>query len=219
MTPAKPLVATRGARIRVLCVDHHPIILAGIAATLTLDPRLDIVGLVDDMSEALLQLERLRPDIVLTELGMPEFPGLDAIHAFKRVAPRTRVIVLTSEGEGWSVRQALAAGAAGFLLKSRSIAEIGDSIQAAFSGDQLPDPSTARDFDSGEQDRCPLDTPEIEALRLLAKGTRTVEVARALHVDLAEARAIILSAIGKLGVASRTQAVMLAKANGLLGER
>ena len=219
LTPSKPLGAARGARIRVLCVDHHPIILAGIAATLKLDPRLEIVGLVDDMSEALLQIKHLQPDIVLTELGMPAFPGVEAVHAFTRIAPKARVIVLTSEGEGWGMRQALAAGAVGFLLKSRSIAEIGDSIQAAFSGDHVPNPSIARNFDAGKRDRGPLDTPEIEALRLLAKGTRTVEVARALHVDLAEARAIILSAIDKLGVTSRTQAVMLAKANGLLGVR
>ena len=218
LTSSKPLAAARNTRIRVLCVDHHPIILAGIAATLKLDLRLEIVGLIEGVTEALLQFERLRPDIVLTELGMPGFPGVDTVHAFMRIHSAARVIVLTGEGEGWSIRQALAAGAVGFLLKSRSIEEIGDSIEAAFLGRHVLDPMIAHDVAAQLQDRDLLNAPEIEALRLLATGTRTVDVARSLHIDLGEARAIISSAIRKLGVANRTQAVMLAKANGLLGD-
>ena len=143
---------------------------------------------------------------------------MDAVHAFMRIDPAARVIVLTSEGDGWSVRQALAAGAVGFVLKSRSIEEIGNSIEAAFSGEYVLDPTIAQDVEPKSQDRGMLNAPEIEALRLLSKGKRTPDVARSLQIDLVEARAIISRAVSKLGAANRTQAVMLAKVNGLLGD-
>jgi DNA-binding NarL/FixJ family response regulator len=204
------------ARIRVLCVDHHPIILAGISAKLSLDPRLEVVGLVGGMIEAQREFERLRPDIVLTELGLPGFPGADPVRAFRRIDPEARVLVLTTSGTDQSLHAALEAGAAGFLLKARSIEEIGDAIDKCFSGAQVLDPEVAPADTMPAGDA--LVAPEIEALQMLARGTRTSELARSLQLDLTMARAVILSAVGKLGAENRTQAVMLAKARGLIGE-
>ncbi len=218
MTSSKIPGARESARIRVLCVDHHQIILAGIAATLKSDSRVEIVGLVDGMPEALQEFVRLRPDIVLTELSMPDFPGVEPVRAFVRIDPLARVVVLTSAAEDARISQALEAGAAGFLLKSRSVGEIGDSIEAVFSGARVLDPGITRDVGTAVHRQVTLDAPEIEALRLLAKGTRTLEVARSLHIDLAGTRALLSSAVRKLGATNRTHAVMLAKERGLIDE-
>jgi NarL family two-component system response regulator LiaR len=210
-------------RIRVLIVDDHEVVRRGLRAFLALDPALDVVGDAADGTQAVRLAHRLRPDVVLMDLVMSELDGLAATEAIHRELPETKVLVLTSMLEDASVREAVRAGAIGYLLKDTRAPELRQAIKAAAEGQvQLSSSAAAglmREVVAPERPET-LSKRELDVLRLLARGLANKQISRHLGIAEKTVKTHVSSILGKLGVQSRTQAALYAGRIGLvpLGE-
>jgi NarL family two-component system response regulator LiaR len=211
------------ARVRILIVDDHEIVRQGLRAFLALDPALDVVGDAANGVQAVRLAHRLRPDVVLMDLVMPELDGIAATDAIRRELPDTQVLVLTSMLEDASVSRAVRAGAIGYLLKDIPAPELRQAIKAAAAGQVQLSPSAAaglmREVVAPERPE-KLSERELDVLRLLARGLANKEISRDLGIAEKTVKTHVSSILGKLGVQSRTQAALYAGRIGLvqLGE-
>jgi len=205
--------------IRVLVVDDHGVVRQGLRMYLALDPELDVVGEASNGAEALRLSHELEPDVVLMDLLMPVMDGISATAAIRRELPEVEVIALTSVLEDSAVYGAMRAGATGYLLKDTEAADLCRAIKAAAAGQvQLSPPVAARLLRelSPPQQPEPLTERETEVLRQLAGGKSNKEIAAALTIAEKTVRTHVSNILGKLGVASRTQAALHAVRSGLV---
>ncbi len=209
-------------RIRVLIVDDHVIVRKGIRALLAMQPDVEVVGEAGDGREALARAEEWRPDVVLMDLMMPEMDGIEATREITSRFAETRVVVLTSFAADDKVFPALKAGALGYLLKDSGPAELLGSIRQVYRGESSLHPAIARKVlheltrpveraKTAES----LTDRELEVLRLIAQGLGNQEIADKLVVTEATVRAHVSNILGKLHLASRTQAALYALKEGL----
>ena len=205
--------------IRVLVVDDHGVVRQGLRMYLALDPELEVVGEAANGAEALRLSHELEPDVVLMDLLMPVMDGISATAAIRRELPEVEVIALTSVLEDSAVYGAMRAGATGYLLKDTEADDLCRAIKAAAAGQvQLSPPVAARLLRelSPPQQPEPLTDRETEVLRQLAEGKSNKEIARALTIAEKTVRTHVSNILGKLGVASRTQAALHAVRSGLV---
>ena len=210
-------------RIRILIVDDHAVVRHGLLAFLGSEPDLDIVADVEGGVEALEALERLdaegrRPDVVLMDMKMEP---LDGVESTRRILARyddLAVVVLTSFGEEQRVRDALEAGASGYLLKDADADEVAASVRAAHRGDLQLDSKVTRPLVAGHLAAHPatraLTSRELDVLRLVAKGEANKAIAVELSITERTARAHVSSILSKLSLSSRTQLALWAVRNG-----
>jgi DNA-binding NarL/FixJ family response regulator len=199
--------------IRTLIVDDHSVVREGLRMFLARDPDLELVGEAADGTQALQQARRLRPDVVVMDLLMPVLDGIAATQAIRSELPETEVLALTSVLESASVVEAIRAGAIGYLPKDAQAAEIRTAIKAAAAGKVYLSPQasayllgTIRMPERSE----PLTPREMDVLHLLAQGHSNKEIARALHLVEETVKFHVRHILAKLGVQSRTQAVLTA---------
>ena len=209
----------RTERIRVLIADDHEIVRRGLHAFLDLDPALDVVGDAANGTQAVRLAHRLRPDVVLMDLLMPELDGIEATEVIRRELPDTRVLVLTSMLEDVSVSGAVRAGAIGYLLKDTGAGELRQAIKSAAAGQVQLSPRAAatliREVVSPERPGG-LSEREVDVLRLLAGGLANKEIARELGIAEKTVKTHVSSILGKLGLQSRTQAALYARRVGVM---
>jgi len=199
--------------IRVLIVDDHSVVREGLRMFLVRDPDLEVVGEALDGAEALQQARQLRPDVVVMDLLMPVMDGIAATRAIRRELPETEVLALTSVLESASVVDAIRAGAIGYLLKDTQAAELRRAIKAAAAGQvQLSPQASAHLLGAIRTPELPepLTPREMDVLRLLAQGQSNKEIARALDLVEETVKSHVRHILAKLGVQSRTQAVLAA---------
>ena len=199
--------------IRVLIVDDHSVVREGLRMFLVRDPDLEVVGEALDGAEALQQARQLRPDVVVMDLLMPVMDGIAATRAIRRELPETEVLALTSVLESASVVEAIRAGAIGYLLKDTQAAELRKAIKAAAAGQvQLSPQASAHLLGAIRTPELPepLTPREMDVLRLLAQGQSNKEIARALYLVEETVKSHVRHILAKLGVQSRTQAVLAA---------
>ena len=199
--------------IRVLIVDDHSVVREGLRMFLVRDPDLEVVGEAADGAEALEQARQLQPDVVVMDLLMPVMDGITATRAIRRELPETEVLALTSVLESASVVEAIRAGAIGYLLKDTRAAELRKAIKAAAAGQvQLSPQASAHLLGAIRTPELPepLTPREMDVLRLLAQGQSNKEIARALHLVEETVKSHVRHILAKLGVQSRTQAVLAA---------
>ncbi len=199
--------------IRVLIVDDHSVVREGLRMFLVRDPDLEVVGEAADGAEALQQARLLRPDVVVMDLLMPVMDGIAATRAIRRELPETEVLALTSVLESALVVEAIRAGAIGYLLKDTQAAELRRAIKAAAAGQvQLSPQASAYLLGAIRTPELPepLTPREMDVLRLLAQGQSNKEIARALHLVEETVKSHVRHILAKLGVQSRTQAVLAA---------
>ena len=204
--------------IRVLVADDHEVVRQGLRTFLELDPELEVVGDAADGREAVRLAHRLRPDVVLMDLLMPELDGIAATQIIRRELPDTEVIALTSVLEDASVVGAVRAGAIGYLLKDTKAQELRQAIKSAAAGQvQLSPKAAARLMREVRAPESPetLTERETDVLRLLARGRANKEIARELSIAEKTVKSHVSSILGKLGVQSRTQAALYAARTGL----
>jgi DNA-binding NarL/FixJ family response regulator/class 3 adenylate cyclase len=210
------IVTDEEGPIRVLLVDDHAVVRRGLRGFLELLKDFDVVGEAENGREGVAAADRLVPDVVLMDLLMPEMGGLEAIAAIKQAHPEIEIVAVTSFIEEEKVTSALEAGASGYLLKDAEAEEVAQAIRAAYHGEVHLDPAVSRLLAQRLRQRKdaepvePLTAREKEVLAQLAKGASNKEIAYALGITERTARTHVSNILGKLGLASRTQAALYA---------
>jgi DNA-binding NarL/FixJ family response regulator len=201
--------------LRILCVDDHPLVRAGVVRVIGLQPDVRVVAEGSTGEEAVALFMQHRPDVTVMDLQLPGMGGLQAIREIKQIAPDAKIVVLTMYDGGGNILNAVRAGAAGYVLKDavpedliRVIREVSEG-RTAFPGEQET-ASSARD------DHPPLTAREREVLELLVKGMRNKEIAAGLGISEDTARVHLRSIFLKLDVHDRTAALVVALRRGLV---
>ncbi len=213
--------------IRVVTVDDQPLYRDGLAAVLSTDPELKVVGEAGNGQQALELCARERPDVVLMDLQMPVMDGVAATRTLKLKHPDTRVLVLTTFDDDDHVFEALRAGAVGYLLKDATGERLKEAVRAAARGESFLAPAVAAKV-LGElarlRARAPADKPtdnpfterEAQVLALLTRGASNKEIAAALFISDGTVKNHVTAIFGKLGVQDRTQAALKARELGFV---
>ena len=203
--------------IRVMIVDDHSMVRAGLATFLEIDDNLQLVAEASSGQEAIALCQQLRPDVVLMDLVMPDISGVEATQAIRNYCPETQVIVLTSFQEGEMVQDALQAGAISYLLKNVTMEDLTTAIQAAHLGRatlaqeavqalvQKPEHSPALQFE--------LTPREYEVLELMVEGLNNPEISERLCISIGTTRTHVSNIFSKLGVNNRAEAITMALRN------
>lgn len=205
--------------IRILLADDHGIVREGLRMYLRYDPDLEIVGEAGNGKEAVEQAKRLQPDLVLMDILMPIMDGLEATAAIRRELPDAEVIVMTSVLDDAVIQRAIAAGAIGYLLKDTGSDELRRAIHAAAQGQVQLSRAVAMRLAAKREESFPVEAltdREFEVLREIARGRSNKEIALSLSIAEKTVKAHVGNILHKLGVASRTQAVLAAMRSGLV---
>jgi DNA-binding NarL/FixJ family response regulator len=218
--------------LRVVIADDQELVRTGFAMILK-SAGIDVVGQAADGVEAVALVERLRPDVVLMDIRMPELDGLEATRRILARPPstergdHTRIVILTTFDLDRYVYEALAAGASGFLLKDVSASHLANAVRLVITGDALLAPTITRRLVERHARRdavhavtnakvAGLTPRELEVLRLVARGLNNRELAERLHLSEATVKTHVTHIFTKLGLRDRIQAVVLAYETGLV---
>jgi two-component system, NarL family, response regulator LiaR len=214
--------------IRVLIADDHAVVREGLRTFLELQDGIEVAGEAADGVQAIAQADRLRPDVILMDLVMPQLDGVGAMRELRARAghggPTYKVIVLTSFLDDDRLLPAIQAGAAGYLLKDVEPSELARAVRAAYAGQAMLDPVVAaRLVDAIADGQMPRAAPreqltrrEREVLELIARGRSNKRIALELGISEKTVKAHVGRLLAKLEVADRTQAALLAVREGLV---
>jgi DNA-binding NarL/FixJ family response regulator len=211
--------------IRVLLVDDHGVVRRGLRGYLELLDDIEVIGEADNGLTGVELTAQLAPDVVLMDLVMPQLDGIAAIGRIKAAQPDVHVVALTSFIEEEKVIAALEAGASGFILKDAEADDVAAAIRAAYNDEVHLDPAAARILAKGIRTRStspavdPLTERELEVLALVGRGRSNKEIASDLGITERTARTHVSNILGKLGLASRTQAALYAVERKLVSGR
>ncbi len=200
-------------RIRVVVVDDHPMIRAGLAAVIASESDFEQVGEAANGQQALEVVARAAPDVVLMDIAMPQLDGLAAIDALRRRLPGTKFVVLTSAVEPGEVQRAIAAGAVGYMLKNASATQLAAAIRDVHAGRRVLSPEATDAMVAAAQQPAPgadLTLREREILVLMARGLNNQEIADELAVAVPTVKFHVTNILGKLHADNRTEAVLQA---------
>ena len=204
--------------IRVLLVDDHPVVRAGIEGILSRQPDIEVVGEASDGIEAICLNQTLQPDVILMDLQMPEMDGVSAIKAIHEQANPPHLLVLTTYDTDADIVQAIQAGATGYLLKDTPREDFFAAVRRVARGESVLTPVVASRLMAHM--RAPaeeqLSGRELEVLTLVAQGHSNQDIARQLHISAATVKTHLIHIYGKLGVSDRTAAVTTALEKGIL---
>jgi len=200
--------------IRILIAEDQALVRGALGALLGLEPDFDVVGLAADGRQALALCQQLAPDIVLTDIEMPQMTGLElAVCLAERGAP-CRVVIVTTFGRSGYLRRALAAGVRGYLLKDAPADTLASAIRSVHGGGRAIAPELALELWGGGQD--PLSERERQVLRLAGEGRSSADIARQVHLSEGTVRNYLSEAISKLGAGNRVEAYRMARDAGWL---
>ncbi|GAA3183829.1 response regulator transcription factor [Blastococcus jejuensis] len=212
--------------IRVLVADDQALIRDSFRLILDMEPDIEVVGEAGDGREAVAEVARLRPDVVLMDIRMPVLDGLGATQALTRAGSTARVLILTTYDADEYLYDAMRAGAGGFLLKDVRRGQLADAVRTVAAGDSLLHPAlTRRLVERFVQGPPPTGQPavlagltdrEIEVLRLVGRGLSNAEIAAELFVGEATVKTHLGHVLTKLGLRDRVQAVVTAYESGLI---
>lgn len=201
--------------IRVLFVDDHPMLRAGLAATLAAEDDIAVAAETGSGEEAITLFREHRPDITLMDLRLPGMSGVEAIRAIRRESPQARVIVLTTYDGDEDIYRALEAGARGYLLKDMLRKELIDAIRKVHAGQRYLSSAVAIRL-AERAARPELSAREIEILTLVARGRSNKEAAAELGLAEGTVRIHLSNIFEKLDVHDRTQAAIVAIQRGMV---
>jgi two-component system response regulator DesR len=199
--------------IRVVIAEDQSMVLGALAALLDIERDIEVVGRAHNGREALTLIRSLTPDVVLTDIEMPEMSGLDLAQSLRAEHARTRVVILTTFARPGYLRRALDAGATGYLLKDAPSEKLADAIRRVHAGGRAIDPELAAEA-WGESD--PLTDRERQVLRLAGDGRSGPDIAAELRLSEGTVRNYLSEAISKVGGKNRVDAARIARTKGWL---
>jgi two-component system, NarL family, response regulator LiaR len=212
ISPAQP--------IRVMLVDDHTMVRRGLATFLKVFDDFELVGEAENGAAAIQLCAKVMPDVILMDMVMPEMDGASVTRAIRQQFPQVQVIALTSFKEGGLIKNALEAGAIGYVLKDISADDLAQAIRAAHAGRATLSPEAAQSLvESANLPPAPgLDLTEREraVLALMVEGLNNTQIAGRLSVSPSTVKSHVSNILSKLGVSSRTEAVSLALRHGLV---
>jgi NarL family two-component system response regulator LiaR len=216
--------------IRVIIADDHAVVREGTRRLLEREPDLEVAGEAADGAQAVALVDRLRPDVVIMDISMPVMTGIEATRRIKESHPDTAVLILTGYDDDQYVFALLSAGAAGYLLKDVPSAEVVQAVRLVHAGEPVLHPAIARKVlarfaeesaptdaaAAGREGAQPLTHREQEVLRLAACGLSNAEISARLYLSVRTVQVHLTHIFKKLGVGSRTEAVIAGLKIGLL---
>ena len=202
------------SKIKVLLAEDQGMVRGALAALLGIEPDIEVIGSMSNGQEAFRAMATARPDVLVTDIEMPEMTGLELAARVRELYPETRVVMVTTFARPGYLRRALDAGASGYLLKDRPSAELAEAVRRVHRGMRVVDPELAAEIWNAEPD--PLSDREREILRRAGEGEATAELAKSLRLSEGTVRNYLSEAISKLGAANRIEAARLARAKGWL---
>ncbi|MES9521996.1 response regulator [Streptomyces capoamus] len=209
---------TTNDRIRVVVVDDHAVMRAGVIALLADEPTIEIVGEARNGREGVDLVERLAPDVALLDLRMPVLDGVAATTEIVALPTATRVLILTTYDTDAEIERAVEAGAVGYLLKDTTREQLADAIHSAARGETVLAPKVAERLVARIRRPQPvvLTARERDVLNAVADGLSNAEIGRRLVIGEATVKTHLLRVFAKLDVSDRTRAVVVALERGLL---
>jgi len=202
------------SKIRVIVAEDQAMVLGALAALLETEPDITVCGRAANGREALTAIAKQKPDVLVTDIEMPEMTGLTLAAEVRERHPQTRVVILTTFARPGYLRRALDAGAKGYLLKDRPAAELAEAVRRVHRGLRVVDPDLAAEaWDSGSD---PLTERERQILWRAGEGKSSLDIADELHLSEGTVRNYLSEAISKLGAANRVDAARIARAKGWL---
>lgn len=199
--------------IRILIAEDQTLVRGALAALLSLEDDLQIVGQAGDGRQAWQQVQSLQPDILLTDIEMPLMTGLELAAQVKRQGLATRIVIVTTFARAGYLRRALDSGVGGYLLKDTPSEQLADAIRRVHRGLRAIDPELAMAGWEGED---PLSDRERQVLRLAGEGKTSAEISALLHLSEGTVRNKLSEVISKLGAANRVDAARIARDRGWL---
>lgn len=201
-------------KIEVLLVEDQGMVLGALAALLNTEPDIAVAGTASNGRAALDLMTKKPPQVLVTDIEMPQMTGLELAAVVKERFPKTRVVILTTFARPGYLRRALDAGAQGYLLKDRPAAELAEAIRRVHRGLRVVDPDLAAEAWTADPD--PLSDRERQILQRAGDGMSTADVARELGLSEGTVRNYLSESIAKLGVSNRIEAARLARSKGWL---
>jgi DNA-binding NarL/FixJ family response regulator len=202
-------------RIRILCVDDHPLFLEGITRVIAYQEDMSLVATASTGGEALRQYRETRPDVTLMDLRLPDLDGIAAMAAIRREFPDARVMMLTTFEGDVEIQRALAAGARGYMLKTSAPADLLAGMRAVHAGRKHIPGAIANSL-ALQVGMEQLSGREIEVLRELAEGFRNRDIGLHLSISEETVKGHVRSILDKLGAQDRTQAVSIGLRRGII---
>ena len=202
-------------KIRVMCVDDHPIVREGIASIINLQPDMVLVGAAATAKEALERFFELHPDVALVDLQLPDTSGFDLIKKLRNKSPNARIVVLSSHEGDVDIQRALEAGAQGYVVKGIVREELLETIRTVHAGKRRLPAAVAQKLAEHMADE-PISSRELEVLSLMASGKRNKEIASDLSIAEDTVKMHVRNILSKLQVNDRTEAVTIALRRGII---
>jgi len=205
--------------ISILVVDDHEVLRGALRRRLESEPDLNPVGEAGTAEQAIVKARALQPDLILLDLLLPRTSGYEAIPDLAKVSPRSRVLVLSSQAAPSSVRQAISAGAAGYIPKHSTDCELMSAIRTVASGGRYVDPYLGAQLVVADDQPAldPLSERERDVLHLLALGYTNQEIGKKLFISVRTVDTHRAHIMRKLRLETRAELVLFALANGLIG--
>ena len=210
----RPAASSSSKQIRVLLAEDQTMLRGALAALLELESDIKVIAQAANGREAHKLARELSPDVVVTDIEMPEMTGLEFAAALKESTSKAKVIILTTFARAGYLRRALDAGARGYLLKDRPASELAEAIRRVHAGLRAVDPGLAAEAWSADED--PLSDRERQILRRAGDGRSSAEIAAELRLSEGTVRNYLSEAIAKLGAANRVDAARIARSHGWL---
>jgi len=201
-------------KIRVVLAEDQSMLRGALAALLSIESDIEVLGSFSDGEQALQAVAKLRPEVLVTDIEMPKMTGLELTARVRELYPQTRVLILTTFARPGYLRRALDAGASAYLLKDRPSEELADTVRRVRRGERVVDPQLASEIWSSEKD--PLTERERLILRRAGDGETTAELAQSLRLTEGTVRNYLSEAISKLNAANRFEAARIARDKGWL---
>jgi len=213
-------------KIKILLAEDHAVVRESIHESLSREPEFNVVGEARDGEEAVSLAQKLVPDVILMDISMPVLNGIEATRRIKLLQPSVAILILTAYDDEQYIFSVLSAGAAGYLLKDVGMQELVEAIKTVYKGDSVLHPTIAkkvlsqiRSLKEGppkEHSHDALSDRESHVLRLAARGLTNNGIAQELNLSVSTIQSHLRSIFNKLGVGSRTEAMVEAMKKGLL---